>query len=192
MPLPQPSQAIYAFVDETGQDTKGQMFIVSVVVTDDEYDRINEALIEIEERSKKRLDKWRKARFQYRLAYIQAIVTNPLLVGAIFFSHYTESQDYFELTVATTARAIQHKAAAAQPATIVVDGLSGKSIDRFKKSLRQRQINTRKVRGVRDESEPLIRLAAAVAGFVRDFIEGKTYAVECFAQAVKSGVLRQL
>ncbi|MFN0107212.1 MAG: hypothetical protein ACKVZH_00025 [Blastocatellia bacterium] len=91
MPLPQSSQAIYAFVDETGQDTKGEMFIVSVVVTDEEYDRINETLIEVEQRSKKRLDKWRKARFPYRLAYIQAIIANPLLNGAVFFSHYAES-----------------------------------------------------------------------------------------------------
>jgi len=192
MPVPQPSQTIYAFVDETGQDTKGEMFIVSVVVTDEEYERINKALIEIEQRSNKRLDKWRKARFKYRLAYIQAIIANPLLTGAIFFSHYTESQDYFELTVETTARAIQFKAAPMQPATIVVDGLSGQSIDRFKKSLRQRQINTRKVRGVRDESEPIIRLADAVAGFVRDFIEGQAYAAEHYEQAVKSGVLREL
>jgi hypothetical protein len=96
------------------------------------------------------------------------------------------------LTVETTARAIQYKAAAAQPATIVVDGLSGQSIDRFKKSLRQRNINARKVRGVRDESEPLIRLADAIAGFVRDFIEGKAYAAEYYEQAVKNGVLRGL
>ncbi|MFN0107213.1 MAG: hypothetical protein ACKVZH_00030 [Blastocatellia bacterium] len=96
------------------------------------------------------------------------------------------------MTVETTARAIQHKAAAAQPATIVVDGLSGQNIDRFKKSLRRRQINTRKVRGVRDESEPLIRLADAVAGFVRDFIEGQPYAAEWYEKAVASGVLREL
>jgi hypothetical protein len=62
--MPQSSQAIYAFVDETGQDTKGEIFIVSVVVTDEEHDRINEALTDIEQRSNKRLDKWRKARFE--------------------------------------------------------------------------------------------------------------------------------
>ncbi len=187
--MPQSSQAIYAFVDETGQDTKGEIFIVSVVVTDEEHDRINEALTDIEQRSNKRLDKWRKARFKTRLAYLQSVIANPLFTNAIFFSHYTASLAYFELTVETTARAIQYKAAAAQPATIVVDGLSGQSIDRFKKSLRQRNINARKVRGVRDESEPLIRLADAIAGFVRDFIEGKAYAAEYYEQAVKNGVL---
>lgn len=190
--MPLPSQTIYAFVDETGQDTKGEMFIVSVVVTDDEYDRINEALIEIEQRSNKRMDKWRKARFKARLAYLQAILANPAFTDAIFFSHYINSLAYFELTVETTARAIQCKAAVTQPVTIVVDGLSGQSIDRFKKSLRQRNINARKVRGVRDESEPLIRLADAVAGLVRDFIEGQPYAVEWYEKAVASGVLREL
>ncbi len=190
--MSKPSQTIYAFVDETGQDTKGEMFIVSVVVTDDEYDRINEALIEIEQRSNKRLDKWRKARFKARLAYLEAVIASPLLTGTIFFSHYTASLAYFELTVETTARAIQHKAAATQPVTIVVDGLSGQSIDRFKKSLRKLHVNARKVRGVRDESEPLIRLADAIAGLVRDFIEGQPYAVEWYEKAIASGVLREL
>lgn len=29
-----PTQKIYAFVDESGQETKGALFLVSVVVTD--------------------------------------------------------------------------------------------------------------------------------------------------------------
>ncbi len=188
----QSRQTIYAFVDETGQDTKGELFIVSVVVTDEEYECINDALIEIEQRSKKGLDKWRKARFKRRLAYIKAVIANPLFNGAIFFSHYTESQAYFELTVETTARAIQRKAEETQPATVVVDGLSGQSIDRFKKSLRKLQVNARKVRGVRDESEPIIRLADAIAGFVRDFIEGQEYAGEWYEKAISSGVIREI
>jgi uncharacterized protein YgfB (UPF0149 family) len=36
----------------------------------------------------------------------------------------------------------------------------------------------RKVRGVKDESNSLIRLADALAGFVRDFIEGQSYTKE--------------
>ena len=45
---------------------------------------------------------------------------------------------------------------------------------------------------VRDESEPITRVADAVAGFVRDFIEGQAYAPELYEKAVASGVLREL
>jgi hypothetical protein len=52
--MSQPAQKIYAFVDESGQETNGALFLVSVVVTDQEYERINEILIGIEDRSGKR------------------------------------------------------------------------------------------------------------------------------------------
>ncbi len=44
---------LYCYVDESGQDTKGDIFVVSVVVTDDNRDEIvkmakrNESLIEV-------------------------------------------------------------------------------------------------------------------------------------------------
>lgn len=45
---------------------------------------------------------------------------------------------------------------------------------------------------MRDESEPIIRLADAMAGFVRDLIEGQPYAAEWYEKAVANGMLREL
>jgi Protein of unknown function (DUF3800) len=188
----QPVQKIYAFVDESGQETEGALFLVSVVVTDQEYERINDVLIEIEARTGKKLKKWSKARFEYRVAYIEAIIAQPLFRDLIFFSHYTESQAYFELTVETTAKAIHHKDQEAHPATVVVDGLRGRDVDRFKTKLRHLHVNVRKVRGARDESEPIVRLADAVAGFVRDFLEGQKYAIGLYGQAVRNLTIQEL
>ncbi len=190
--MPQPAQKIYAFVDESGQETEGALFLVSVVVTDHEYERINETRIEIEERSGKRLKKWSRARFDYRLAYVEAVIAQPLFRELIFFSHYTGSQDYFKLTVETAAKAIHHRDQEDHPATVIVDGLSGRDVDRFKRSLRQLHVNVRKVRGARDESEPIIRLADAVAGFVRDFLEGQNYAAKLCEKAIREGIFQEL
>jgi hypothetical protein len=33
------TEKLYCYVDETGQDTRGDLYIVSVVVADDERDR---------------------------------------------------------------------------------------------------------------------------------------------------------
>ena len=189
--MPQSAQKIYAFVDESGQETEGALFLVSVVVTDHEVERLNEILIEIEERSGKRWKKWSKARFDYRVAYLEAVIAQPLFRGLIFFSRYRESKAYFDLTVETAAKAL-HKSQADLPVTVVVDGLRGRDIDRFKTSLRQRHINVRKVRGVRDESEPMVRLADAVAGFVRDFLEGQSYAIKLYGKAIKEKMIEEL
>ena len=116
----------------------------------------------------------------------------PLLRGLVFFSRYAESRAYFDLTVETVAKALHHKGQASQSVTVVVDGLRGRDINRFKTSLRHRQVNVRKVRGVRDESEPIIRLADAIAGFVRDYLEGQSYALKLYEKAIKEGLLCDL
>jgi hypothetical protein len=110
----------------------------------------------------------------------------------IFFSRYTNSQAYFELTVETTAKAIHHKNQAAMPATAIVDGLSGRDVNRFKTRLRGSGVNVRKVRGARDESEPIVRLADAVAGFVRDFLEGQPYAPKLYEKAIREGIFMEI
>ncbi len=190
--MSQTTPKIYAFVDESGQETAGALFLVSVVVTDHEYERLNEILLEIEERSGKRWKKWSRARFDYRLAYIEAVIAQPLLRDLVFFSRYTDSQAYFALTVETTAKALHHKQQAGFPVTVIVDGLGGRDIDRFKTSLRQLHVNVRKVRGVRDESEPIVRLADAVAGFVRDYMEKQSYAVRLYEKALREKMIQEL
>jgi hypothetical protein len=190
--MSQPAQKIYAFVDESGQETNGALFLVSVIVTGQEYDLLNEVLIEIEERSSKSLKKWSRARFEYRVAYIEAVITQPLFRGLIFFSRYINSQAYFDLTVETTAKAIHHKNNQAAPATVIVDGLSGRDVNRFKTRLRGFGVNVRKVRGARDESEPIVRLADAVAGFVRDFLEGQPYTPELYEKALREGIFMEI
>lgn len=47
-------QKIYCYVDETGQDTKGELFLVSVVIAKDERDNLIEKLEEIERSTRKR------------------------------------------------------------------------------------------------------------------------------------------
>src|SRR5438094_7017604 len=43
-------QKLYAYVDESGQDTEGRIFVVSIVVLDNERDTVRQRLEEIEQR----------------------------------------------------------------------------------------------------------------------------------------------
>jgi hypothetical protein len=58
-------------------------------------------------------------------------------------------------------------------------------------SLRQLRIRVRKVRGMKDESSPLLRVADAICGFIRDYMEGQEYTKE-FQWAFEKGVLQEI
>jgi hypothetical protein len=55
-------QKLYAYVDDFGQDTYGEVYLVSVVVTGETRDAARQALQGIERGSGKRLGKWRRSR----------------------------------------------------------------------------------------------------------------------------------
>ncbi len=185
-------QKLYCYVDETGQDTEGQLFLVSVVVTEQEQERFARELERIEAESGKRHIKWHKSSVARKIAYIKAVLACPIFQRTIFFSHYTNSKAYVDLTVYTTAKAILQRAQGDYKTTVIVDGLSGAEVRHFSSELRKLHIRIRKVRGARDEAEPGIRLADAFAGFIRDALEGEDYAQELYQEARKRGFVREV
>lgn len=89
----------------------------------------------------------------------------------------------------TVAKSILSKAKDDYKASVFVDGLDRVEIRKFTAGLRKLHIQTRKVRGLRDESDALIRLADAFCGFIRDYIEGEDYTKELYSRAKRKGIL---
>lgn len=167
---------LYCYVDETGQDTRGGLFVVALVVSDEERDVLATQAERLEQRTGKGLAKWRKAVFGKKVEYIKAVLASPLFQGSLFFASYENTSAYLDLTILSTARAVLHKVGNAEyKATIIVDGLRASEVAHFAAALRQLRISVRKVRGMKDESNSLIRLADAICGFVRDYLEGQEY-----------------
>lgn len=52
------AKKLYCYVDETGQDTKGEIFVVSVIVAQKDRDEIMELLETIEQETGKKATKW--------------------------------------------------------------------------------------------------------------------------------------
>ena len=73
-----------------------------------------------------------------------------------------------------------------------MDGLNKRGVYQFAAGLRKLKIRVKKVRGVKDESSPLIRLADAIAGFLRDYIEGQKYAKEFYQKALERKVIKEI
>ncbi len=191
--MPSSKQKLYAYVDESGQDTKGLLFVVSVVVFEGERGVLAQRLEGIEDRSRKGRLKWHKSRHEFRQAYIEALAAIPELEGCVFFEVFADTVQYLKLTAFATAKAILKKAHLPYKVTIFVDGLSNTGIAEFSRSLRDLHIQTRKIRGVRrEENEALIRLVDAVCGLVRDARDGVPWAIENLSRLTAARVAQEL
>ena len=182
----------YFYVDETGQDTQGKLFIVAVIVTSDQIDEWRKACEEIERVSRKGKVKWRLTPRDRQLAYMQLILQNPMFVGHLTFALYKNSQDYVDLTVEAIALAIRQTGNEGNN-VVSVDGLPKQRWQDYARWIRQRGAKVEKVRGVRrEENDSLIRLADALCGFVRAAHEEQPEMKTLFDVAVKRQSIKQL
>ena len=101
----------------------------------------------------------------------------------LFYAKYvnTGTGAYEHLTVLAIAQAVnlyrkRNSIDNDYKLSVVIDGLKRSEEARIGKQLREVGVASKKVRGARDESEPLIRLADRIAGLIRDAdAGGKAY-----------------
>lgn len=186
---------LYCYVDETGQDTGGRLFIVAVVITDTQRDKVRDILQRIERASNKRQLKWTASSRQQRTDYIQAIIENPAFSGLVTYSRYQNSRSYVDLTILSVAKAIHgkvDKSDMSYEANIFIDGMKRSEQHRFAAGVRKLGVKVRKTRGLRDQSDEFIRLADAVAGFTRDALEDDGDMKTLLKRAVKARVISEV
>jgi len=85
---------LYCYVDETGQDTQGKLFVVSVVVSSNERDELLKLCEEIEKESGKGKFKWGKAEKKLRLDYLKRIFKTKIFKGKLRYSVFRDTKDY--------------------------------------------------------------------------------------------------
>jgi uncharacterized protein DUF3800 len=185
---------LYAYVDESGQDTRGQFFVVSIVILDADHETILHQLEAIEARSRKGKVKWHRARYMYRQAYIDELANLTRLSRSLFFESFGGSQAYVTLTVTATANAVRQRTQGSPcEVTVFVDGLLKHEAVRFAGLLRTQSRGIRKVRGVqKEQNNAFIRLADALCGLVRDAEEGNSWAQDAVRRLQMNGLLEAL
>lgn len=182
-------QKLYAYVDESGQDTKGEIFLVSVIVVGEQRDTLRKLLRNIEKKSGKANRKWTRTARPRREVYIRHVMASRKFNGLIHVAHYRHSRYYMDLTVLTTAWAILDHADQSYHATVYVDGLNHSQREHFTRGLRSLHIKTQFARGLKDEADEFIRLADAIAGFVRDGIEGDELMKPLYIKALRDKII---
>lgn len=180
---------IYAYVDETSQDSA---FIVAVVIVDERRDTLSSLCEQIEADTGK-TRKWSRTADTLNIAYMRRIISDASHLAHLCFVTYSHAQDQTAAAVETIARAIDAQDLPdSYKATVLYDGLPKNQEGEIGAMLRKRRIRIRKVRGVDDEADPLIRLADAACGLLRDAQIGKPAARELQRLAIRRGVLREV
>lgn len=186
------TEKLYCYVDESGQDTQGQLFIVAVVVLGQDRDLLRRLCLDIEADSRKGSRKWAKSNQMRRLSYMEGILTRSEFQGKLYFGISHSTQDYQTATAHTIADALGLAASSEYRATILVDGLP-RTVERdMALILRRSGLPVRKVRGLDDRNEPLIRLADALCGLVRGAGEGNIAMNALLNRALTSGWVIEL
>ncbi len=187
------ARKLFCYVDESGQDTHGELFIVSVIISEQEKEQFRQVCEDIERESHKGQRKWTKTAYDRRRDYIWRVLNTPIFAGKLNFAIYRGSLDYSALTVQTIVLALAATGEVDYKATVLIDGLPRSLEQVVGRQLRQQGVNAKKVRGgKKDENDALIRLADAVCGLVRGAVEGQPAMRAFFEQGLRVGVLREL
>ncbi len=162
----------YCYIDETGQDSQGKIFIVAVVIPEDR-DNFESFVLEVEKTSGKGKFKWGRADKVKRLSYLRSILQQKKFPFKSFYSMYSETKEYKSSTILTIAKAISsinnyHEC----EFTVLVDALNDKDQRYYGSQLHRLKLPVKKIRGIRkDENSAVIRFADSLCGFVRDVKE---------------------
>ena len=182
----------FAYVDESGQETAGLLFVVSVLMVSTDRQELQKQLEHIEKKTKKRHYKWRIAHYRYRRAYMTEVSRLNRLTFRIYYQIYTNhNADYRALTAQATANALRRHRG--KSATVYVDGLRKTESADFKRHLKSSTKMSVKVRGVRkEENNSFIRLADAICGLIRDALQEEQWSKKAIRQITRRDVVRKL
>jgi len=185
---------LYCYVDESGQHTRGKLFVVAVVILVGDRAAPGAAIAAAEGASGKGKVKWAKADHERRRRFVELIAREGdlrhALYGKVFRGAGRRYQSLIALTVAEALHLhARHHGFAEYKATVIIDGLTRTEERAVGGELRRLGTRTRKVRGARDENEVAIRLADALAGLLRAAEGGDGTARRLRGQLAAAGLL---
>ena len=183
---------LYCYVDETGQDTKGELFLVAIVIKEmNQRERLEKKLEEIEHKTGKKQSKWKKINRNIKKMYLEELMQIKELKNSMFYAIYHASKEYSKLTSLTIAKAVLAKENTNYTVTIIIDGLNDKERDVVREELKKLKIKYRKIRGMEDEQSIFLRLSDAMAGFLREVYEEEAYTQKFIKRFKKAGIVTE-
>ena len=169
------SAIYYVYVDEAGQyDLKGDAFHVGVVIVESSlHDDLRQRIERIEQSVRKR-GKWNGCSVNVKMCFLQAVLDGSL--SGLYWHRSQQRCDYENVTATAAARAMQHVTTKDSLFILTIDALKKSTRQHVSRILRDHHIRWRAIHvNKREETEPILRLADAIAGFMRDVHHEKLY-----------------
>lgn len=172
---------LYYYVDETGQDTAAQpekkraIFVVAIVIVASGQSQLENLAAGYEKTSRKGKISWHKAKYSFRLDFIRSIIRDKRFKGTLWYQVFRQpSKPFFDAyTLQAIANCIGEEFKNLSYAKeIYVDGLTHSKQSEYAVELRRMGIRRATFHRATDQGSPLIRLADALAGLVRESEEG--------------------
>lgn len=183
---------LYCYVDETGQDTKGDLFLVAIVLKEIAgLEILEKKLEEVEMRTGKKRFKWKKISRNIKKKYLEELIQVKELKNTIFYATYQASKEYSKLTSFTIAKAVLARESKNYTVTVIIDGLNDAERDVIREELKKLKIKYRKIRGMKDEQSIYLRLSDAMAGFLREVYEGEEYTKQFMKRFEKTSIVTE-
>ena len=183
-------QKLYCYVDESGQDPKSEVFVVVTIVSAKNQAQMRKELTDIEDMAGTHKLKWHKTHHDRKMRYLALVIERKIAGGDVYTAHYQKPIPYFFPVIDLLEKAIREAAKDSYQARIYIDGIDKKKARELTNALRASGISLRMIKGCRDESEPLIRLADMWAGCLRSALLKNKDAQAMVRRAQKEKYLR--
>lgn len=173
---------LYCYTDETGQDTKGKFFLVSILLSDKEQiEELKNRIGEIE-RNTKGKTKWTKTDNKRKILFLDVILKLKILRKNLYYTVYQNTVAYTPLVAMAVGKAVIRRIknySGKYKVNVVIDGLKKMDGEIVRKELKNLNIKYGKIKiELKDEQDVLLRLVDALAGFARDYLENEKYAID--------------
>ena len=185
-------QKLYCFVDETGQDAGSGVFIVVCIVILGNPESLDLLLIELENKMGIGITKWHKTQHLRRLAFLVNFVEKMYKNIKVYYGLFKKPINYQISTLKVIQKCLDNYLEIKFEAVVYIDGINTVSAKKFTKDLRNKKFYLKLVKGIKDESMSLIRLADRWAGCLRLVIEGNQDAKSLVKKAENTGLLFKL
>lgn len=180
--VPTDKRRIYAYLDESGQNTLTRLHLVAPVVvwTDPEPER--ERLRLIEDATNPLRRKWHKASQKNRDAYLRRVFSSRDLESTFYFAEFVDQVNFFELGADAIAAAARHKRAL--QVRVDYEALPRKQRPVVTKRIRSHgfSIAQKHVKGTPCRECEFLRLSDMLCGFLRDWLEGQDRARDFYRE----------
>lgn len=169
----------YLYVDETGSLDGAFFMVVVLAIPAHQRETLEHLVAQLEMTSGRGNHKWTRTAVKYKMAWLALLEPVLAQLAPVYWREYRHGKDF----VVWTAETVTDVAAGFDPGTLFyakLDGYNQAELEVVRKMMRGKGLSWKKLVGGRDQADPMLRMADALAGLLREVKEQDTRILAAF------------